>query len=175
MRIYPIVLPIGRMTTSKKELVIGNSKDTSAKQIATLPSHCGVVVNNTAIHFNDEYWPQPEKFDPRRWLSTKPNTFDPSCKHAGLSPDDTAGERYQFSNHMKGTFLTFSEGPRACLGRRFAQVEFAAFFTRLLKDHRIKLQEAHPGEVERKLRLCSGGSPVTLVPSVDVKIGLAAR
>lgn len=72
--------------------------------------------------------------------------------------------------------MTFSEGPRACLGRRFAQVEFVAFFAGLMRRYRVKLGEgAERGRVERMIRLRSGGSPVTLVPPEDVKLNLEVR
>lgn len=62
------------------------------------------------------------------------------------------------------------------MGRRFAQVEFIAFFAGLLKQHRIRLGGTVPAkEVERTLRLRSGGSPVTLVPPEDVKLQLKPR
>ena len=76
----------------------------------------------------------------------------------------------------KGTFLTFSEGPRACLGRTFARAEFVAFFSRLLRHHRLRLHESVSAvDVEKVLRLRSGGSPMTLIPPKDVRICLDAR
>jgi len=52
-----------------------------------------------AIHHNDKYWPNPEKFDPTR--------FDAEHKHS-ITP---------FS------YLPFGGGPRICIGMKFALIE----------------------------------------------------
>jgi cytochrome P450 len=175
MRVFPIVIPIGRIITQPHELVVETSTPDGGGRTSTthmLPSGTGVIVNNTGIHFNHRYWPHPSIIEPLRWLSANPNTYDPT---SSTSPDANQAPA-NFPGHMKGTFLTFSEGPRACLGKRFAQVEFVAFFARLLRLYRIGLA---PGldkiVVEKTVRLRSGGSPVTLMPPEDVKLSLVAR
>lgn len=45
----------------------------------------------------------------------------------------------------RGTFLPFSDGFRACLGRRFAEVEIAAVIAVLFRGHRASLKLL-PGE-----------------------------
>ncbi|KAL9123057.1 MAG: hypothetical protein Q9187_000384 [Circinaria calcarea] len=176
MRVYPIVIPIGRITTRQQELMIENDTP-SGKGISysKLPAHCGVIVNNTGIHHSHKYWPHPQIIEPLRWLSRSPNTFDPTSS-SPPSCDDASNTTFTFPSHTKGTFLTFSEGPRACLGKRFAQVEFIAFFAGLLRQYRVCLGGKVAAEdVERVMRLRSGGSPVTLVPPEDVKLHLTPR
>lgn len=69
--------------------------------------------------------------------------------------------------------MAFGEGPRACLGRNFAKVEFASFFSYLLQEHCLELQDGlNPRGVEQDLRLLSGGSPVTLIPPHSVGVRL---
>lgn len=41
----------------------------------------------------------------------------------------------------KGSFLAFSEGARACLGKRVATVEFIAVIFTLLRQYRVELEE----------------------------------
>jgi len=41
----------------------------------------------------------------------------------------------------KGTFLAFSEGARACSGKRFAIVQFVAVLFTLFRGHRVELEE----------------------------------
>jgi cytochrome P450 len=175
MRVFPIVLPIGRITAQSHGLVVEAS--TADREMGTstthiLPSGTGMIVNNTGIHYNPRYWPHPAILEPLRWLSANPNTYDPTVPTSA----DVNEAATNFPGHMKGTFLTFSEGPRSCLGKRFAQVEFVAFFARLLRLYRVELA---PGEdrieVEKRMRMRSGGSPVTLVPPEDVKLTLVAR
>lgn len=67
--------------------------------------------------------------------------------------------------------MTFNEGPRACLGKRFARTEFIAFFARLLRHNRLRLgEDISKEQVDKILRLRSQGSPVTLVPPEDIDI-----
>lgn len=137
-----------------------------------LPKGCGVVVNNTGIHYNRGSWVQPELLDPRRWLSANPNTFDPTA----AITEDLDANTHAIPNHAKGSFLAFGEGSRACLGKRFSQVEFVAFFATLLREWRVELEGNVPAsEVERTMRLRSGGSLVTLTPPEDVELRLEKR
>src|SRR6266536_5551679 len=47
---------------------------------------------------------------------------------------------------QKGSFLAFSGGFRACLGRKFAQVEFCTLIAILLKGHTVELIPEKEGE-----------------------------
>jgi cytochrome P450 len=38
----------------------------------------------------------------------------------------------------KGTFMPWSDGPRACPGKKFAQVEFVAVIVTILRDYRLR-------------------------------------
>ncbi|EKV05511.1 hypothetical protein PDIG_83090 [Penicillium digitatum PHI26] len=184
MRVFPIVIPITRLAVTDQDLVVDGTKH-------TLPAQTLTIVNNTAIHHNEANWPYPHIIEPRRWLTTNPNTFDPTntITTNTTSPDDphqpaktttpqpTVTSARPGTTHRRGTFMTFNEGPRACPGRRFAQVEFVAFFAQLLRDHRLGLvndSTTDREDLERQIRLLGGGSPVTLVPPVDVKVCLLA-
>lgn len=46
----------------------------------------------------------------------------------------------------RGTYLPFSEGARACAGKKFATVEFVAVLVTLLRDHRLTLEEGWSAE-----------------------------
>ncbi|KAK3343536.1 putative cytochrome P450 oxidoreductase [Lasiosphaeria hispida] len=169
MRVFPIVLPIARVTAGEEGLRVGSSSH-------HLPAGTGVIVNNTAIHYSETNWPAPEVIEPRRWLVSDPHAVDPSRPLTAEQEDEIRGGRVPIPACRKGTFLTFSEGPRACLGRTFARVEFVAFFSRLLRHHRLRLDGSVSSvDVEKVLRLRSGGSPVTLIPPEDVRICLDAR
>jgi cytochrome P450 len=173
MRVFPIVVPISRVVTENQdqELAVGSSKlGNSQKHV--LPKGCGVIVNNTGIHYNTRNWVRPEILDPRRWLSSCPNTFDPTA----AVTEDLDENTHSIPNHAKGTFMSFGEGPRACLGKRFSQVEFISIFSTLLREYRVVLGGTKPAhEVERTLRLRSGGSPVTLTTPEDVQLRLEKR
>lgn len=85
--------------------------------------------------------------------------------------------------------MTFSEGARACMGRKFAQAEFVCFFAVVLRRYRLELgggegvgMEGGAGrrgerreEVEKRLRRRCAGSPVTLAVGEDVRVRLVGR
>jgi cytochrome P450 len=60
---------------------------------------------------NPRYFPEPEKYKPSRWYDM---------------PVDSEA------------FFGFSVGSRACIGRKFATTEAAAFLTVLLRDWRVE-------------------------------------
>lgn len=138
---------------------------------AVLPAGTICVVNITGTHFSEANWPSPHIIEPRRWLVKDPNSFNP------LNPCSSHNqEAASIPDHRKGTFMTFNEGPRACLGRNFARAEFLAFFSRLLRDYRLELDGGVSGAaLEWALRCRSGGSPVTLTPPENVTMRLIPR
>ncbi|CAH1395599.1 unnamed protein product [Nezara viridula] len=73
-----------------------------------------IVIPLQTIHMDPNNFPKPEKYDPGRWLdeSTRPNKF---------------------------THLPFSEGPRVCLGKRFALMEIATLFAHILDNFELTL------------------------------------
>lgn len=66
-----------------------------------------------AIHHDAEWYPEPEMFDPNRFL---PNE---------------AQKRHPMS------FLSFGEGPRNCIGIRFAKMQARVGLITLLKNFEI--------------------------------------
>jgi cytochrome P450 len=153
------------MAAQEGELVVDTNKHTLAPN--TL-----VIVNITGVHYNERHWPHPHIIEPRRWLTSHPNVYDPLAP-TPQQEEEIRQSRAPIPSHIRGTFMTFNEGPRSCPGRRFAQVEFIAFFSRLLRGNRLNLGgSVSAAEAERQIRLRAGGSPVTLVPPEDVKVYL---
>ncbi|KAL9082687.1 MAG: hypothetical protein Q9165_008819 [Trypethelium subeluteriae] len=169
MRVFPIVLPVARVAAGFQKLPFGN--DTYL-----LPPNTAIVVNNTAIQHDPASWPNPRTIDPRRWLVSNPHDFDPEKPLSALEKTEIREGNLPIPGHRRGTFMAFGEGPRACLGRKFAKTEFVAFFSRLLRKYRLKLaSKVDEKRVESTIRLRSGGSPVTLIPPEDVRIDLVER
>lgn len=67
------------------------------------------------IHYDPEIYPEPEIFNPDRF-----------------SPDEVA-KRHNFS------FLPFGEGPRICIGARFAVVEAKLALAKILMNYELEL------------------------------------
>ncbi|KAK5631625.1 hypothetical protein RRF57_007339 [Xylaria bambusicola] len=171
LRVFPVIIPIARQTVSAQQ--VATKSEGFDLESVTLPGGMDIVINNTAIHFSESYWPSPDVIDPRRWLVRNSHSFNPSKPLTSEQELDLQNRMFSTQGNKKGTFMTFGEGPRACLGRNFAKVEFVAFFSNLLQNHRLELQRGlNPKQVERDLRLLSGGSPVTLIPPHSVGVRL---
>jgi cytochrome P450 len=137
-----------------------------------LPAGTRVYLNAPAVHYSDKYWPDHEKLDPGRW-------YDSSATAGRVNKDEKLNDKKivaaDKTRHMRGTLLTFSDGSRACLGRKFAQAEYIAFLAALLKDYRVQLApESDPKAVERDINLKCAGK-VTLAPLDNVKLSLKKR
>ena len=78
-------------------------------------------INAMAVHTHPRYWGSDSlEWQPKRWIKTS---------FSGLET---------FSEPLKGSYLPWSEGPRVCPGRKFAQVEFVAVITSLFRHHRVR-------------------------------------
>ncbi|KAF7864008.1 hypothetical protein EAF04_006973 [Stromatinia cepivora] len=123
LRVMPPAIDIPKTTREAQQLNIDG-------KTVTIPANTYMHFNIVAVHPNPRYWPcQKSKisekahdlddFVPERWLAG----YEKNAKDKG-SPD-TAGEGQLFVPR-KGAFVPFSEGARACPGKRFAQVEMMA-------------------------------------------------
>lgn len=66
-----------------------------------------------AIHHDPEYYPEPDKFNPDRF------------------------DNHEYKNRHLMTWLPFGEGPRSCIGLRFALMIMQIALAMLLKDFEI--------------------------------------
>lgn len=86
-----------------------------------IPKDSSVMVNVQAIHHNPEYWPEPMKYDPTRFIGKTPEPF---------------------------TFLAFIAGPRNCLGQYLALLESKMVISLLTQRYRFSLPEGEAVYVE---------------------------
>ena len=93
-----------------------------------------------------------EEFHPERWLLDEDRMVE---EHAtangkkempnetvtadGLGINEAADTSDKFYRPPKGAYLPFSDGYRACLGRRFAQVEVLATLAVILQNYSVEL------------------------------------
>ncbi len=92
-----------------------------------IPKGCLVNIPAYAIHHSEEFYPQPEKFDPDRFL-----------------PEQKAA-RDQY------TFLAFGHGPRNCIGMRLALLEMKLILAAMLQ--KFKFVTVPETEVRQIFRL----------------------
>jgi cytochrome P450 len=109
MRLYPPVILLARRALEPVE--VGGHR---------LPARTVVFVSTYGVHHNPAAWPDPERFDPGRFL-----------------PEREAARE-------KGTYLPFGAGPRVCIGNHFALLEGPLVLATLMRHARF---DVDPGEV----------------------------
>merc|ERR1719494_178401 len=102
-----------------------------------------IMVPIYAIHMDPEHWPDPDKFDPTRFLAEEKAKRNPLA------------------------YAPFGYGPRNCIGMRLAMMEMKLCLARMLKNHRLEVcpQTKIPMEpVSRQiLSVPQGGAIVRVV------------
>jgi cytochrome P450 len=110
MRLYPPAWAIARRALT--ELELGGYRITRGSIVVTSP---------WIVHRDARWFPEPERFDPERWLA-----------------DDPARPR--------SAYFPFGGGTRLCIGERYAWIEGMLVLATLASRWRAKLVEGHPVE-----------------------------
>ncbi|KAI4199735.1 MAG: hypothetical protein LQ348_001825 [Seirophora lacunosa] len=125
LRLYT-VLPFLPKSTKEKAQVF-----TSGGREYIVPPDTLILMDTSAVHRNPKHWPEVvprgedgppfpvSSFDPARWLRNS---------------DD--GSAY---NPVAGSYIPFSDGPRVCMGKRFAQAQLCAVLATVYKHHSIEV------------------------------------
>jgi cytochrome P450 family 4 len=100
LRLYPSVPFIGR--------VLGEDMTTSTGHLLKAGTNMHLHIYD--VHHNPEIYPDPEKFDPDRFLPE-------NCQN-----------RHNFA------YVPFSAGPRNCIGQKFAMLELKAVLCGVLAE-----------------------------------------
>ncbi|KAJ8718249.1 hypothetical protein PYW08_002486 [Mythimna loreyi] len=82
------------------------------------------------LHHNPEFYPEPEVFRPERFLREEKKKINPYV------------------------YLPFGEGPRFCIGMRFAKMQMMTGLITILKKYRLELADGMPKKL--KFRALSG-------------------
>jgi cytochrome P450 len=150
LRVIPPAVVIPKVTASPQSVVFNGRE-------VVLPADTLIGLNVVATHRNPQFWPSlgPSKrtgkpndlgdFIPERWIVSSSGTNTPhdsddededADEIGGPSGRDTSASLYR---PVRGSYIPFSEGPRACLGRRFAQVEVLAVLAVIFSQYSIEL------------------------------------
>jgi len=86
----------------------------------TIPKGMKVLIPTSGLHFDPEYWSDPEEFDPDR--------FSVENK----------------SNIVTGAFQPFGFGPKGCIGYNLMRMEAKVMFAHMLRRHKLEALEKLP-------------------------------
>jgi cytochrome P450 len=117
LRLYPPVYAFGRDSLSPVTIAGYD-----------LPPPTNMMTSPWVLHHNPRFWPDPERFDPDRFL-----------------PEHEAG-RHRYA------YLPFGAGPRICLGSHFAYMEAQLALAVILRRYSFELlgdDEPEPGATLR--------------------------
>ncbi|XP_038063822.1 cytochrome P450 3A13-like [Patiria miniata] len=98
------------------------TKDTTLQGL-NIKKGTRIIAPSWTIHRSPEFWPDPLTFNPDRF----------SAENDSLNMD---------------AFLSFGDGPRSCLGNRFALAEIKIALARILTEFRIEMAEDTPQTLE---------------------------
>ena len=105
-----------------------------------IPAGTNVMMNMFAVHRRPELWDNPEGFDPGR--------FDP----------ESGDPRRRFA------YFPFSDGPRSCLGERFAILESLIAMVGIVQNFDLHLLSGQEVKPEPMITLRPSGLTMQLVP-----------
>ncbi|XP_066283351.1 cytochrome P450 2U1-like [Branchiostoma lanceolatum] len=86
-----------------------------------IPKGTQILTNLYSLHMDPAYWPDPDRFDPERFLDAEGNVINNS-----------------------ESFMPFSGGRRVCLGEQLARMELFLFFSTLLQSFTFQTPEGAP-------------------------------
>ncbi|KAK5074652.1 putative P450 monooxygenase [Lithohypha guttulata] len=164
LRLAPPVIGIPKSTQEG----VGPQKLTVEGKECVVPGDAYISLCTGAAHRNPGYWPTSkprlpggrpahpvsnldndlEEFRPERWLLSEDDDavtdadgipVETLAKDQGLGVNESSDTSDRLFKPAKGAYLPFSEGYRACLGRRFAQVEVLAVLAILFQNHSVEL------------------------------------
>lgn len=132
LRLYPPVTQTERQCSEDYVLKV-NTPHLGKREIP-LPKGTGILIPIYAIHHMEEYYPNPRKFTPERFLPENKDSL------------------------VQCTFLSFVTGPRNCIGMRFALLEAKLALANILSKFHIKMSP------KTKVPLEFGPSPILVTP-----------
>ncbi|KAL9699090.1 hypothetical protein quinque_002531 [Culex quinquefasciatus] len=114
LRMYPVVIGNGRSLQS--DAVIGGYH---------IPKGTHVIFPHLVVSNLEEYFPEPDRFLPERWLKRGELKEHAGCPHAGQKIHPYVS-------------LPFGYGRRTCIGRRFAECELQILLSKLFRRYHVE-------------------------------------
>lgn len=159
LRLYPSVVVIPKYSMENTLVPVktfssdGKTESTEGIKQVLIPKWTEVFIDVPGLHYNKRYWGEDASdFKPERFIDDK---------------DNKEGEGYRWPREA---FMGFSQGARACLGQKFAQVEAVTMIAEFIRRFEVvidprALVEGESRE-EARIRLLNGCKTViTLTPT----------
>lgn len=124
MRLYPPAWTMGRKAIEKHSI-----------NGYTIPPGALVIVSQWVVHHDPRWWPNPESFDPDRWIET-----------ATREPGTGSRSRPKYS------YFPFGGGSRICIGESFAWTEAILLLATIAQQWRFAAGKAPMREPRITLR-----------------------
>jgi cytochrome P450 len=106
----------------------------------TIPPGTTILACQYLVHRDPRWWPEPERFDPARWLEPSPH-------------------------RPKFAYFPFGAGTRACVGEHFAWMEGTLVMATIARRWRMRYLGDRPAVPQPFITLRPrGGMPMELVP-----------
>jgi cytochrome P450 len=109
MRLYPPAWSLARTVISDFEL-----------RGYRMPAGANLVMSQWIVHRNPTYFPDPERFNPDRWLAERSQKLP------------------------RFAYFPFGGGPRQCIGASFAMMEATLLLATIAQRFRLRTQPDHP-------------------------------
>ncbi|KAL4925351.1 cytochrome P450 [Aspergillus undulatus] len=159
LRLYSPVVSIPKLTASSGADLTYN------EQTHHLPPNVRVNLNGSALHQTERYWgPEANIFDPRRWDKRNSDSF--LAQNDGVEGLSGPGlESHEIHRPVRGAYIPFSDGIRACMGKKFAQVEFVAVLAFIFRQYRVtpgKQQGESDEDARKRVERALRGSSTSL-------------
>jgi len=106
-----------------------------------IPKNTLVMANIYAVHHDPQYWKKPDEFYPEHFLSEDKNEYQPSEK-----------------------LITFSVGPRNCIGKDLVNLENFLITTSLIREFDVELCGKYSQEEIDKFLVGTDGMTRNLAP-----------
>ena len=151
LRLIPPVNAIPKCTRTQQSLTVNGKK-------CFVPAGTYISLLTPAAHRNPNYWPTGppsdpehpihpisntdndlEEFKPERWLVQKSEKAESVPTTPAEREDNPLDAPTSLYRPRHGSYLPFSEGPRSCIGRRFAQVEVLAVLATIFSQYSVEL------------------------------------
>ncbi|XP_032690154.1 cytochrome P450 4g15-like isoform X2 [Odontomachus brunneus] len=111
----------------------------------TLPKGVDVLITTINLHRNEKYWPKALTFDPDRFL-----------------PENIA-------NIHPCSYIPFSNGPRNCIGAKYAMISMKILIATLLRTYILKVDK------EVKIEEIKLMANLLLTPVIPLKVRIEKR